>query len=764
MTDRSNRRLLLTMLLGSAAAIAFATSPPARAAPEGTKVGTAAATRPGVTGTPPAQERRIIEVGTNVLADERIVTTANSQAQLLFNDGSSFSVGPDSDIMIDKFVFDPATGIGEMSLSVGKGVFRFVGGKISKNSEVQVKTPTATVGIRGGIATIVVAPNKPVVANFLFGKAMTFAQNGVTVMTSRPGTRIEAPVGAPPSPPRPATQAELRTTMGQLEAPKKQTATAGDAARGGSAAGPAAQQQQASGGQQPPAGDVKGGDGPGGGVQVGGVQVGGGPGGGGPIGFGGPGGGEVSFANFLDSKMQISGFIEINSNLGPKDTFLQPLVFFNGGRGPGENGPAGPDQSAPEFFLGSFLLSQDIAPFDLFSSFIVSGIGSGQTAFDEFALLEFRLISSDFSSGNNILPDAFDFSTTGMGSRDSPNTSIFSARLEFSINPGAFIQATGSSTLIEPLFAQSITNRSATDGTQLNGYIAGLVQSRANGPAGAGVFTDGVFRNQNDLPANFLIETNSNLRIASAVANITSGGDLFGVSLGSTQGDNVDSIFFDDQRFALRAGITSEPSTFNGSNIAAAGSAKVAAGMITHNLVGINEIAIPSSTVFCTACNFMNWGWWMSDFEQLSSDSSLTPRRDRVRLATWVAGTLPRLEDIPTAGTASYSGQAIGNVINGTERYVAFGSFSKSWNFGTREGAATISNFDSKNVSFNTSSTNGREFRGALNTIASPGITSAALAGSFFQAKPSAPVHGVGGNFSFTANNYVAAGTFIAAQ
>ena len=177
MTDRRNPRLLLAVLLGSAASVALATALPARAATEGVKVGTAAAAKPGVTGTPPQQEKRVIEVGTNVLADERIVTSANSQAQLLFNDGSSFSVGPDSDIVIDKFVFDPESGSGEMSLSVGKGVFRFVGGKISKNSEVQVKTPTATVGIRGGIATLSVQPGQPVVGKFLFGKQMSMLQN-----------------------------------------------------------------------------------------------------------------------------------------------------------------------------------------------------------------------------------------------------------------------------------------------------------------------------------------------------------------------------------------------------------------------------------------------------------------------------------------------------------------------------------------------------------------------------------------------------------
>lgn len=218
MVNSRPARLMPAALLGGTAAFALLAGGPAFAALEPTKVGTAAAAKPGVTGTPPAQSTRVIEVGTNVLADERIVTTATSQTQLLFNDGSSFSVGPDSDIVIDKFVFDPATGNGEMSVSVGKGVFRFVGGKISKNSEVQVKTPTATMGIRGGIATLTVIPGQPVVGRFLFGKEMRLSQNGATQSTTRPGSVIEAPPGAPPSPPRPATPVEIRQAMSQLEA------------------------------------------------------------------------------------------------------------------------------------------------------------------------------------------------------------------------------------------------------------------------------------------------------------------------------------------------------------------------------------------------------------------------------------------------------------------------------------------------------------------------------------------------------------------
>ena len=39
--------------------------------------------------------------------------------------------------------------------SIGKGVMRFVGGQISHTQGMQVKTPVATLGVRGGVVTVV---------------------------------------------------------------------------------------------------------------------------------------------------------------------------------------------------------------------------------------------------------------------------------------------------------------------------------------------------------------------------------------------------------------------------------------------------------------------------------------------------------------------------------------------------------------------------------------------------------------------------------
>ena len=74
--------------------------------------------------------------------------------QLLFLDKTSMTIGPNSDLAIDEYVYDPNTNTGKLAATLGKGVMRFVGGQISHAGNAQVTTPNAVVGIRGGIGII----------------------------------------------------------------------------------------------------------------------------------------------------------------------------------------------------------------------------------------------------------------------------------------------------------------------------------------------------------------------------------------------------------------------------------------------------------------------------------------------------------------------------------------------------------------------------------------------------------------------------------
>ncbi len=216
------------------------------------EIGVAAAVNPQAEGTPPAAESRTLQVGVNVLADERIVTSAGGQAQMLFLDESAFTVGPNSDVVLDEFVFDPDTGTGRIALTAAKGVFRLVGGKISKRTPVTLKTPTAVIGIRGGIALVNVAPNGATQATFLFGDQMTVGTAGGAQAVSRPGFTVSADdPDAPPSNPTPATPAQLNAALGGLEGSAPPPPDGGEGG-GGDGGGQGGGGGQAAGGGQVP--------------------------------------------------------------------------------------------------------------------------------------------------------------------------------------------------------------------------------------------------------------------------------------------------------------------------------------------------------------------------------------------------------------------------------------------------------------------------------------------------------------------------------
>lgn len=140
------------------------------------EAGVAAAVNTDATSIPPAQVERTLIVGNKLVFQETVKTSPNGQAQLLMMDQSAVTVGPNSQLVIDKFVYDPDKRTGEMALSLSRGLMRFVGGRISKSGGVKIRTPVATMGIRGGIALIEVINEKTVDVTLLYGTKLQARQ------------------------------------------------------------------------------------------------------------------------------------------------------------------------------------------------------------------------------------------------------------------------------------------------------------------------------------------------------------------------------------------------------------------------------------------------------------------------------------------------------------------------------------------------------------------------------------------------------------
>jgi trimeric autotransporter adhesin len=155
-----------------AAALVFGmASISAYAAPE---IGVAAAVNPQATGHPTGGAARTIVLGEKLTFNERVETSEGGLVQVLLLDGSTFTVGPNSDLVIDQFVYDPATGKGKLVASFSKGVMRFIGGKLSKNEGgVQVRTPVGLMGIRGGVADVQIAGSNSGFFSMIFGEELS---------------------------------------------------------------------------------------------------------------------------------------------------------------------------------------------------------------------------------------------------------------------------------------------------------------------------------------------------------------------------------------------------------------------------------------------------------------------------------------------------------------------------------------------------------------------------------------------------------------
>lgn len=114
------------------------------------QVGTAAAVNPSAQARGNGGSRAVV-IGQSIAHRERIQTTSAGSVELLFLDKTAMTVGPNSDLSIDEYVYDPSTNTGKLAASLTRGVMRFVGGQISHAGNARISTPTAVVGIRGGI-------------------------------------------------------------------------------------------------------------------------------------------------------------------------------------------------------------------------------------------------------------------------------------------------------------------------------------------------------------------------------------------------------------------------------------------------------------------------------------------------------------------------------------------------------------------------------------------------------------------------------------
>jgi hypothetical protein len=155
------------------------------------KIGVASAVKNSVEGATGGSVRPLA-AGSSVFAREVVRTGDESTAQLLFLDETSLSIGPQSEVTLDRFVFNPNKGAGNVVINATRGAFRFISGS-QQSSSYQIKTPVATIGVRGTIFDLYLAKNSQgqwVVILILVEGATTTTIGGKVYNLIRPGQAL----------------------------------------------------------------------------------------------------------------------------------------------------------------------------------------------------------------------------------------------------------------------------------------------------------------------------------------------------------------------------------------------------------------------------------------------------------------------------------------------------------------------------------------------------------------------------------------------
>jgi len=151
------RRGLLLLAAGAIAAVAWMAADNANSAGDIEIGAVLQRDYTGAVGERLGGEQRELFFDLPVHSNEAVMTGASASTALTFLDETRIQVGENSKVVLDKFIYDPDTQTGEVAINFSKGVFRFVTGNMQNKDGFSLKTPSATLVIRGTVFLVSVA-------------------------------------------------------------------------------------------------------------------------------------------------------------------------------------------------------------------------------------------------------------------------------------------------------------------------------------------------------------------------------------------------------------------------------------------------------------------------------------------------------------------------------------------------------------------------------------------------------------------------------
>jgi hypothetical protein len=617
-----------------------------------TEVGRAAAVNQLSEGTPPGEETRRLLIGTDVFFEERIVTSGEGQTQILFTDESSLTVGPNAEIVIDSYVFDPNTGDGEISMNLIDGALRYVGGRISKGGGVSLQTPTATIGIRGGINITRHDDAEGVTrSSNVFGnqtvtrdEATEILQKGWTVEIGREGGfdffRSDASQFLALN-----QSFEGDGTGGAEEQPTSDQAADAGIDRDNSELPPQLAESTARARLNPASAADRSGQGPDA------QQI-------------------DEAADTTENAQDVSTGDPIVEDPEPRDP--------NGAIGTAlVNGLGGPSGFGTEMVGGEF-----------------GGRGTDDGSSPELD------ITPVFEEGLDFGGVRYD----GLFVNNNGNVTFGRALGAFTPFP---LDGSAPTPIIAPFFADVDTTIGAVaptpGGTSTGSNLVWYAVDPETDTVTATWDDVGYFPDRTDKLNAFQLQLvdlgdgNYDIVFRYEDINWTTGGASGGED---GLGGEVARVGFS----ATDGGASFEPE--------GSGNQEAMLNLLTGDSntgqPGLYRIEIRDQRDRCD-CAFLNWSTWATNL----TDAQESPD-DVPQFGSWVGGPQPDLDQLPVERVAVYEGAAVGRVVNGDVVYRASGRFTNTWDFAARSGSIAIDDFDGRDLSGTATAGNGRDYSGDL--------------------------------------------------
>lgn len=91
----------------------------------------------------------VLKVADHIFQNDALQTDVNSTLGITFDDETTFSLSPNTRIVVDKFVFEEGASGNAAAFHVATGTAAFVASLVAKTGDMRVSTDNATLGIRG---------------------------------------------------------------------------------------------------------------------------------------------------------------------------------------------------------------------------------------------------------------------------------------------------------------------------------------------------------------------------------------------------------------------------------------------------------------------------------------------------------------------------------------------------------------------------------------------------------------------------------------